>query len=266
MTGTHTQHSLLDNLRNLGVMQGDGVWVHASLRSMGQVEGGAATVIEALQAAVGHEGLVGMPGFTRVAYPPPDMDRNTLSQEEIDRIEHAVTGYDITSSPTQDMGVLAETFRTWPATIRSMHPTTSVCLNGPDAEALTWPHGAAWATGSDSPFGRMMDRAGMKILLIGVDWTRCTPLHTAESFAEYQRHKVRRYKSGPGDAPWLEVPDVADDVGRLFPGAGAAFEATGQVTCGLFGGADTRLCGYGALVRFAAQWISDENERSGAKH
>ena len=175
MTGTHTQKSLTHDLQNLGLAQGDGVWVHASMRSMGQVSGGAATVIEALQTTVGAHGLVGMPGFSRDAYAPADTDYTTLSQAEIDRIEHAVTGYDIAASPTEGMGIIAETFRTWPGTIRSAHPTTSVCLNGPDADALIAPHAPAWAMGPASPFGRMMDRPGMKILLIGVDWTRCIP-------------------------------------------------------------------------------------------
>lgn len=262
----HDKDTLTTHLRRLGLGPGDGVWVHASMRSMGRIAGGAATVIEALQDVVTGTGLIGMPGFSDDAYFPSDVDRTALSDEEIARIEYAVTGFDPATSPTSEMGVIAETFRTWPGTQRSSHATTSVCLNGVGVEDLIAPHPEPWATGPASPFGRMRDRPGTKILLIGVGWNRCTPLHTAEDYAAPKRTKIRRFKTGPGDAPWMETPDVADDVGRLFPAAGAAFEVTGAVTRGQLGDADVKLCGYDDLIRFAAPWISARNAESGDRH
>ncbi|MEO0752937.1 MAG: AAC(3) family N-acetyltransferase [Pseudomonadota bacterium] len=266
MAAQHTVQTLSSELNALGVFAGDGVWVHASMRAVGRVTGGAASLIKALLSAVGPEGLIGMPGFSEDAYPPADMDLSKLSPSEIAQIEHAVTGFDVDRSPTAGMGVLAETFRTWPGTLRSAHCTTSVCLNGSDAVRMITPHAQAWATGPTSPFGRMHDRAGMKILLVGVGWNRCTPLHTAEDYAMHKRTKIRRFKTGPGDAPWMETPDVADVLGRLFPAAGAAFEATGSVTRGRLGDAEVRLCGFADLVTFAAHWISTQNEKSGDRH
>lgn len=263
---TQSKDILIADLRDLGLGPGDGIWVHASMRSMGHVAGGAPTVIEALQHVVTDTGLVGMPGFSDDAYFPSDVDRAALSDEEIARMEYEVTGFDPVTSPTSEMGVIAETFRTWPGTQRSRHATTSVCLNGAGADHLITPHAEAWATGPASPFGRMRDRPDMKILLIGVGWHRCTPLHTAEDYATHKRTKIRRFKTGPRDAPWVETPDVADDVGRLFPAAGAAFEATGAVTLGRLGDADVKLCGYDELVRFAAPWLSDRNAESGDLH
>ncbi len=262
----HGKHTLIADLRRLGLGPGDGVWVHASMRSMGHVSGGAPTVIEALQEVVAEAGLVGMPGFSDDAYFPTNVDRSVLSDDEITRIEYEVTGFDLTTSPTSEMGVIAETFRTWPGTRRSTHATTSVCLNGPDAGDLITPHAEDWATGPASPFGRMRDRPGMKVLLIGVGWNRCTPLHTAEDYAKHKRTKMRRFKTGPGDAPWRQTPDVADDMGRLFPAAGAAFETTGAVALGQLGDAGVKLCGYDDLIRFAAPWISARNAESGDRH
>jgi len=80
----------------------------------------------------------------------------------------------------------------------------------------------------------------MKILLIGVGWNRCSALHTAETFAQHKRTKMRRFKNGGPNGSWIETPDVADDMNRLFPAIGEAFEKTGAVSFGKFGGLNAR--------------------------
>lgn len=265
MSLPQTQSSLARDLHDMGLSAGDGVFVHASMRAIGPVHGGAHSLISALFDVVGQGGLIGMPGFSDDAYPPADIDVQEMSPEEIAQRERAVSGFDVDQSPTSEMGVIAETFRTWPGTKRSAHPTTSVCLNGRHADQLIEPHAAPWATGASSPFGRLRARSDMKVLLLGVGWHRCTVLHTAEASAIHRRLKTRRFKSGPGDALWYETPDVADDLGRLFPLVGEAFVATGRVTRGMIGNAQALLCGYDDLISFASQWIDAENARSGAR-
>lgn len=259
----HNADTLHHDLAALGIAAGDGLFVHASLGAMGRVEGGAATVVQVLMDAVGPTGLVGMPGFSTDAHWPAGQTREGLTQSELARIGQAVPGHDPDRSRATGMGTIAETFRTWPGTLRSDHPTVSICLNGVDAARYIHPHGLAWATGPDTPLGRLRDRPGMKVLLIGVDWTRCSALHTAETLARHRRTKIRRFKTGPGDAPWKDVPDVANDLGRLFPSVGAAFEATGAVTLGRLGQAECRICALAPLVEFAASWIDAANVASG---
>ncbi|MEM8811460.1 MAG: AAC(3) family N-acetyltransferase [Pseudomonadota bacterium] len=260
---THTQASLRYDLTALGIREGDGLFVHASMKAVGFVVGGPRTIIESLQAAVGEAGLIGMPGFSTDAYFPPDADRSALSPEEVARIEDAVPGFDPVKSPTSGMGVIAETFRTWPRTLRSDHPAVSICLNGADAETYREEHSLAWATGERTPLGRLRYRRAMKILLIGVAWNRCSALHTAEAVAEHRRTKTRRFKNGGGGGSWIETPDVADDMNRLFPAVGEAFEQTGAVSFGTFGDAPCRLCDFRGLIGFASTWIGDANRRSG---
>ncbi|SDH76222.1 aminoglycoside 3-N-acetyltransferase [Alloyangia pacifica] len=262
---SHTREMLLHDLRQMGVHPGDGLFVHASMRAIGPVTGGAGAVVEALLGAVGPEGLVAMPGFSSEAYFPSELSREALSAGAVAGIESAVPGFDPQRSPADGMGVIAETFRLWPGTLRSDHPAVSVCLNGCDAAGYRAPHALAWACGPGTPLDHLRARPGMKLLLIGVDWTRCSALHTAETLAAHRRTKLRRFKTGPGDAPWCETPDVADDMGRLFPGAGAALEATGAVRKALLGQAQCRLCGYAELIDFAAGWIDAANAASGAR-
>lgn len=257
---------LKNDLASLGLQSGDGVWVHASMRSIGPVIGGPRVLIEALLETVGENGLVGMPGFSADAYFPDIVDRATCSHEEIERIEQAVPGFDLKKTPSKGVGAMAELFRNWPGTLRSHHPTTSVCLNGIDAGSYVEPHSLAWACGPDTPFGTLMRRPQMKILLIGVGWNRCTPLHTGESLAEQKRTKTRRCKVDAETNHWTETPDVADDLNRLFPLVGSAFEESGAVTVGALGKAECRLCSYPVLVNFAADWINKANAKSGDLH
>ena len=104
----------------------------------------------------------------------------------------------------------------------------------------------------------------MKILLIGVGWNRCSAFHAAESAAEYKRTVTRTLKLGTGpNAPWIKVPDVSDDLDRLFPLVGAAWEETGNVQTGKIGKADTKLTDYDELIEFASEWISERIKADG---
>lgn len=252
---------LAEELRDLGVNRGDGLFVHASLRSIGPVSGGAAAVVRALLETTGPQGLLAMPGFSGDACLPPG-----VSPADKPAAEAAVPGFDPARSPAHGMGAIAETFRQMPGTLRSSHPAVSVCAQGADAASLLERHSLAWATGAGTPFGRMMRRPEMKILLIGVGWNRCTALHTAEYFARPRRVKTRRFKTGPGSAPWMETPDVADDMERLFPAAGSAFEKTGRVSKGEIGQAECRICRFEELVSFASRWIGAANSATGMRH
>lgn len=263
---TATAHSLLNDLRSMGIQSQDGIFVHASQKAIGDVQGGAGSVVRALLDVVGPQGLVAMPGFSSDAYLPADLDYAASTANQIAEIEKKVTGFDAAGSSAQEMGIIAETFRCWSGTERSRHPTTSVCINGAQAEYYTRDHSLEWATGGDSPFGHLMKRPNMKILLIGVGWNCCSALHTAEFFARPQRTKIRRFKTGPGDSPWQETPDVADDMNRLFPDVGIAFEGTGRVTHGKLGSSDCRLCEFSELVDYASTWISAANSQSGDLH
>jgi aminoglycoside 3-N-acetyltransferase len=79
------------------------------------------------------------------------------------------------------MGVLSETFRRCKGIRRSLHPTHSVCAEGPLAEELVRGHHLASSTfGEGTPFGVMASRA-TAIVGIGTEYFRClTQIHAAE--------------------------------------------------------------------------------------
>jgi aminoglycoside 3-N-acetyltransferase len=264
MDGTYaTRASLLNDLTRLGVAARDGLFVHASLRSIGNVVGHARAVVSALIDSVGDEGLIGMPGFSTDAYWPDFLNREAMNGEDGRKLEAAILGFDPQLSSTTGMGAIAETFRTRPGILRSSHPCVSICLHGAEADRYIAPHSLDWATGPDTPLGRLRDRPQMKILLIGVGWNRCSALHTAEALADHRRLKKRLFKASSTSPMMLETDDVADDLGRLFPAVGSAFEKEGAVTVGRIGNAESRLCSYSELVSFARDYIDNANKRAG---
>lgn len=252
------------DLRALGIEPGDGVFVHSSLSQIGHVIGGPRGLIEALMKAVGQNGLIGMPGFSKDAYDPVELLGSSVTPERRLAIEEQVPGFDPAMSDVRGNGAVAEAFRSWPGVVRSPHPTSSVLLLGPDAEIRAAVHDPrGWATGPKTPWGRLRERKAMKIVLIGVGWNRCSALHAAESIAEHKRTKIRRFKNGQGaDAKWIEAPDVVDDLDTLFPLVGAAWEEAGGVKTGKIGEAHGKLTGYDSLLTFASHWISERNLKS----
>ena len=119
---------ILNDLKALGIKEGDVLIVHSSLSSMGNVEGGANTVIEALTDALGAEGTLLFPAFTY-------------------REVNESGCYDHNNTPVC-VGTIPETFRKMEGVVRSLHPTHSVAARGKYAVEMTKDHEK-----SDTPMG-----------------------------------------------------------------------------------------------------------------
>jgi len=142
------QRHIADDLRNLGIREGGVLLVHASLRSLGPVDGGAETVICGLLDALGEHGTLLMPA---------------LSYESVG-VHNPV--FDLLHTPSC-VGALTEYFRTRSGTLRSVHPTHSVCGIGPKAEELCQEHYLdTTPCGEHSPFSRLRAMEG-QILFLG---------------------------------------------------------------------------------------------------
>jgi aminoglycoside 3-N-acetyltransferase len=158
-TMTVTVEDIEKGLRELGLSAGDRVMVHSSLKSFGHVEGGAETVIGGLTRAVGPNGTIVMPTFTLSFF---------INEPRVLDIEKTHS----------EVGKITEVFRMRPDTLRSAHMTHSVAAWGKDAAAVAeLPSKTAW--GEDGTFQWLLDRDA-KILMLGVDYNRCTLVHKAE--------------------------------------------------------------------------------------
>ncbi len=145
-------------LRRVGVRPGILVMAHTSLSAFGYVEGGARTVIDRLQAAVGTAGTLVMPTHTVSTFGKP--------------------AYDAARTPST-VGSITEVFRKLDGVWRSLHPTHSMAARGPLAEALTAGHTGDMAPLAREGFwGRFIDDDGWVLMMAPL--RKNTLMHAAE--------------------------------------------------------------------------------------
>lgn len=153
---------LVNQFREAGLDSGDNVLVHSSFRSLGKVEGGPQAVLQALLEVIGKTGNLMFPTFN-YSRPLPE------------------PYYDPCRTPCRT-GIIPETGRAYAGALRSLHPTHSVVVIGPQARALTEKHLEVRAFGIGSPLD-LFQRAGAKVLLLGVGQCSNSTLHLAEEYA-----------------------------------------------------------------------------------
>lgn len=135
----------------LRIEPGSVVCVHSKLSALGYLTNGPSSVIHALQRAV--------PGVT-ILVPTFPFTGTAKDYAAADPV------FDPRHTPSQS-GLLTETVRTMPGTVRSLHPTHPCAALGPDAEALI--EGSEVADtpfGDDSTFGRFSRMPKATVLLI----------------------------------------------------------------------------------------------------
>ena len=165
-----SKQDILIAFQEVGVKPSDIVLIHSSLKSFGHVIGGPVSVIDAAKEAVGGNGTVVFP---------------TLVQRDF---SNAYKNWDINNSPS-DVGLISETFRLLPDSIRSDHATHSVAAWGSKAAEITGEHSAYgprmgvfgdYCFSHSSPWQKMY-MYGARIVFIGVDMV----YNTFKHFAEY---------------------------------------------------------------------------------
>lgn len=242
-----TRESLRRDLERLGVAAGDVLMVHAGLRSVGPVIGGAETVVRVLQDAVGAAG-------TLVAY----VDFEPFYEDG----DEGIPVFDKrTARAALDHGVLHETMRTWPGAVRSDHPDAGVVAIGPRAEWIVAPHPFFYGYGEGTPFERVIEGGG-KVAMLGAPLDTITLLHYAEHKARIPGKRVVRYRRELAGVGWVDFEefDTADPVTDVLPfdcfeQIGRDFLATGRGAQGPFGTGTGYVFDAAELVEFGIGWL-----------
>ncbi|EKJ70874.1 hypothetical protein FPSE_08925 [Fusarium pseudograminearum CS3096] len=248
-----TKSSLANNMRFLGLNKGDTVLVHSSLSKIGWINGGAETLTHSLLDVLSPEGTLVVPTQTSSNSDPSAWVNPPVPQAWWQTIRYTMPPFNPHTSRTQGMGVLAETVRNWPGAVRSMHPQTSFSAVGANATFITEGHALDCMLGESSPLARLED-LDAKVLLIGVDFDKCTCFHLAEYRIESKKFDNRFAASVDGVKMWMTVSDVAisdDD----FLNLGEEFLREGDVTRGHIGAAPCYLFSLKTAVSFAQQWM-----------
>lgn len=156
-----SKEEIIKGLVALDIKPGDSLIVHSSLSSFGIVSGGAKTVIDSLKEAVTPTGNILMPAFT-----------------------YGKDTYDRYRTPSQT-GSITEEFRKTPYTLRTNHPTHSMCVWGSQAIDLINTNDSVGADDQENTFGVNSLFSCLKdssyVLLIGVNFDACSLMHYGQN-------------------------------------------------------------------------------------
>jgi aminoglycoside N3'-acetyltransferase len=240
---TITRDEIAHDLAQLGVEPGDCLIVHASLSSLGWVEGGARALVDALRDAVFPRGTIAVPTHKR----PGDV-------------------YDVLKTGCHT-GAIPDTLRRQPDALRSLHPTHSVAAIGYHARYVIDGHRLGTALGVDSPFDRM-SRLGGRIVLLGVGHRADSMVHVAEArypvpyldvpFSDGYAQKTIRIVA-PGETEFVvkgikECPGCSANFGTLDE----PMTRTGRQVIGHVGEAECRLMLAEDLIRTVHELLDDD--------
>ncbi len=152
---------LTKQIRDIGLAENDIVMIHSSYKSLGV--GHPEEFIEAVLEVLGEGGTLLMPGLSYLQVPSNIHDTN--------------------ATPTC-VGYLSEYFRTRPGTLRSIHPTHSVCGTGSRVHELLDAHlEDNTPCGANSPFNKLFYRQG-KVLMVGCGLEPNTSMHAVEEYVQ----------------------------------------------------------------------------------
>jgi aminoglycoside 3-N-acetyltransferase len=162
-----SKEKIAEDLRNIGIREGDHLAVALSFRSIGRVKGGPDAFIDAILDVIGPTGTLMMNTYSqfyhapmlRSGRPPPIFDHK--------------------SSPATT-GVVPETLRKRPGAIRSQHPVCSITAFGNLANFLTDAHDGT--ADLYSPYSRLGEIDG-KVLYIGLGNNLVALCHEAQNLA-----------------------------------------------------------------------------------
>ena len=234
-----TLKSLTSAFRDLGVQTGDTLLVHSSYKSLGEVNGGPQTVIDALLATLGADGTLIMPSF--------NFDFNKGKP------------WDVRSTPSQ-MGILTEFARKDPRAKRVFHPIYSFAIIGKHAEMLgSLRYKSVYER--NSVFGKLRDLDG-KITVIGLSYNNSmTFFHHIEQMEGVDYRFLKQFTGEVTD--WdgttkvdtfeMFVRDIDKGVKTMVDPMGELMEKAGVIKSKKIGDADVKLMKANEVYAFTAR-------------
>lgn len=256
-----TKSRIIQDLRDLGLVPGQVVMLHASVRAIGWVVGGPDVVLQALLDVL-------TPAGTLMMYVGWEDNPYHLAEwsEEWQRayLEECPAFDPARSRAYRKWSILTEYLRTWPGACRSNHPEASVAAVGALARWITEDHPLQYGYGPGSPLAKLCETGG-DVLLLGAPLDTITLLHYAEHLARVPNKRIARYKMPilrDGQRVWVEIEDfdtsqgIVDwEGGDYFGVIAREYLASGRGRSGKVGAAKSYLFDAAGLVDFGVRWM-----------
>ena len=190
-TETISRESIAEGLKKLGIGPGDKIAMHSNLQSLGKARVlaklpncGADALLDGFADAIGPEGLLCLPTFTKTFASPASGPVGDM--------------YDPDTTNSR-VGSITNIFLKRPGRVRSLHPTHSWAAEGARAQEFVAGHEASSTFGRDTLCGRMYDW-DFKIVWFGTTGTTNTSTHFPEDWLDlpYMATEDALVKDGDG--------------------------------------------------------------------
>ena len=231
----YTKEDLIRDLEKLNIDKKGTLLVHSSYNSIGDVDGGGQTVIDALMEYM-KDGLLVLP-------------THTWRKVAGDGSKYYV-GFSIPC-----VGILPELFRNREGVIRDLHPTHSLAAIGADAEEfLQDSHLYDTPCSRKSPYGKLLDRKA-QIMLLGVKHSSNTFIHGVEEWVDIPGRLTDTHEqlyTVLSNGEEILVPSrrhCGPNWSLNFPKVDSVLEENGAVYKGTFGDAEVRVCDTESMTR-----------------
>lgn len=169
----YSKNELLSQIDKLGIKPNDTLLIHSSMKSIGQVEGGADSVLDAFIEYL-EEGLLIFPTHTWA------------------QINDKYSTFQPKTEPSC-VGLLTNLFLKRKGVIRSLHPTHSLAALGKDADNfIDGEQNQETPCSRVGCYGKLYDR-NAKILFLGCDLNHNTYLHGVEEWNEIPNRLATKY-------------------------------------------------------------------------
>jgi aminoglycoside 3-N-acetyltransferase len=186
----YSKEQLANDFHKLGVMGGDTVMLHASVRAVGEIAGGPDQIHLALKSVLTADGTLMMYASCPRFY--DEVGRGNLTMERERELRQTLPAFDpLTARSDRENGTLVEFLRTYPESRVNWHVARFVFW-GKETEYLMSSQPWDFAFGLGSPLDRFLALDG-KIVLLGSDHDAVTFLHYVEHVAEIPGKRVARY-------------------------------------------------------------------------
>lgn len=239
----YTKNNIIDYIINLGIKPTDTLLIHSSMKSIGEVEGRADTVLDAFMKYM-EEGLLIFPTHTWA------------------QINNQYNIFKPETEPSC-VGILSNLFFKRPNVVRSWHPTHSVAAYGKDAAEYVsgeerWdtpcPRGGCW--------GRLYDRKA-KILFLGCSLKRNTFLHSVEEWNNipnrladtHENLKILTPNGDIIDRPMRRHHSSVGDVSQNYDKMLEPFLYKGIAKKGYIGDAESVLCDVAGMADLTTSFL-----------
>jgi aminoglycoside 3-N-acetyltransferase len=203
-----SREALARDFRALGVLPGDTVMVHASVRAVGEIAGGPDQIHLAIKDTLTERGTLMM--YASCPEYVDEVGRGVHPGSKEREILEKLPPFDArTARSARDNGALVELFRTYPDSLVNDHVARFVVW-GAHAHYLLSEQPWDFAFGTGSALDRFVQLDG-KILLIGCDHDNVTFLHYAEHILDVPGRRIAVFEVPVlenGVRVWKEMKEI----------------------------------------------------------